>query len=449
MRDASQAVRVAATGLLCALAPVLPASLAPAAEITDPPEVFAGVLRDDAGNAVAGAKIKASNVGGMHCGMIEVRESETTTRDDGSFALRTGFYPVHLSVESEIGTVHHPRNPYRRYRKVPLEVLRHAAHEIVLMRWAEVAGRVVDRRTGGPVREFSVHFATVSSHAPRKYRSEDGAFMEARFIPGEYTITVTAAGYAPSIIPSRTVPPGTRTDIRVVRMSGGPTLDGRIVARDTGRPIAGAKVRFRDPEGLAIVSYPPFALEATTDDEGRFAVRNMPLIELEALAFLPTPRRRMLTVGTVDMSQARNGALDITFRVDVGAVNGRAPRDVQRRAKRLMQAFERGDFRQSDPPLGTGGPVFGTRDGQTLNRDFLAHQTKLLIALGREAVPELIEWLEHRETYVRYIAARSLQDITGLRPTFYYHATPGQPFDGDDRWSEKAVGAWRGWYDAR
>jgi hypothetical protein len=64
-------------------------------------------------------------------------------------------------------------------------------------------------------------------------------------------------------------------------------------------------------------------------------------------------------------------------------------------------------------------------------------------------VPELIRWLRHDEPYVLFIAAYSLKRITGEDPTFYYFGTPGEPFNGEDKWFERCVETWRKWHEDR
>jgi hypothetical protein len=87
--------------------------------------------------------------------------------------------------------------------------------------------------------------------------------------------------------------------------------------------------------------------------------------------------------------------------------------------------------------------------GQEHSRSFLQYQAETLILLGDNAVPELIRWLPHDEAYVRYLAAYSLREITGENPTFYHFARPGESFNADDKWYERCVETWRGWYQRR
>ena len=125
-----------------------------------------------------------------------------------------------------------------------------------------------------------------------------------------------AEGYAPSIIHAVRVAPGSSIDIGAVRMASGPTLAGRVVSTKDGRPVEGAVIRIRDARTHAVVAYPPDQLTATSDADGRFAVKNMPLLVLEVYTSIEKPSHRTLTIGEVDMSLARKGAVEAVFFLD-------------------------------------------------------------------------------------------------------------------------------------
>ena len=278
-----------------------------------PPADFSGTLRDDTGKPLSNVKITASNHGALRCGNMKVHSADTTTDAQGKFNLNTGFYPVHIKVESKVGTMGYAQNYYYWGNKIPDALLRQNQHDLVLMRYAEVSGQVVDEKTGKPVPEFHVHYVAKMSHAPRNYKSKDGRFVEARVTPGTNSITVMAKGYAPMIIHAVSIQPGSSKDLGIVKMSKGPTLTGRVLSADNAKPVANTEIRFRCPPYNAAVSYPPFELNATTDSEGRFSIDNMPLLPLEPFLSIEKPKHRTLTMRTVDMSLAQNGTMDALF----------------------------------------------------------------------------------------------------------------------------------------
>jgi len=78
--------------------------------------------------------------------------------------------------------------------------------------------------------------------------------------------------------------------------------------------------------------------------------------------------------------------------------------------------------------------------GRTVARSQLDAETGPLIALGREAVPYLLPWVGSDNPAIRYVAIRSLEEITGRRPDLSYFADdPGQ--------RDRAVEQWRQWYE--
>jgi hypothetical protein len=48
---------------------------------------------------------------------------------------------------------------------------------------------------------------------------------------------------------------------------------------------------------------------------------------------------------------------------------------------------------------------------------------------------------------MRYIASRSLEDITGLHAAFNHFREPQESFGDDPDWFDKAKNVWRKWYE--
>jgi len=118
-------------------------------------------------------------------------------------------------------------------------------------------------------------------------------------------------------------------------------------------------------------------------------------------------------------------------------------------ARRLLDDYEKGIF-----VVETNGVVFSngwTMDvnGKEMPRSFFQRQADHLIAVGRPAVPILLERLDDRKRYIRYICAYSLQKITKLEPTFYYFGEPHEPFNGQTNWFKNAYETWKHWDNAQ
>jgi hypothetical protein len=78
--------------------------------------------------------------------------------------------------------------------------------------------------------------------------------------------------------------------------------------------------------------------------------------------------------------------------------------------------------------------------GDSVVRSTLQAEARPLIALGSEAVPELLPWVTSEHPALRYAAIYALQQITGESPHIPYFA------DRDDEgYRAKAIDVWRNW----
>jgi len=116
--------------------------------------------------------------------------------------------------------------------------------------------------------------------------------------------------------------------------------------------------------------------------------------------------------------------------------------------RRLLAEYGKGVFAEATAPMEQSGWMMDVH-GKQRARSFLQSQAAPLVKLGRPAVPVLLERLEDKQRFIRYICAYSLQKITGQEPTFYYFGEPHKPFNGEADWFEKAHDVWRQWYDAQ
>jgi hypothetical protein len=87
----------------------------------------------------------------------------------------------------------------------------------------------------------------------------EGAFRIAGLARGQYRIIATCTGFAPE----QKEGVDTGAEPLVLSLKAGRTVTGRVVAAETGAPIAGAKVSIRESR-------------TRTDDEGKFVLEGVP-----------------------------------------------------------------------------------------------------------------------------------------------------------------------------
>ena len=166
--------------------------------------------------------------------------------------------------------------------------------ELRMTRSAAFAGRVVDAVTGAPVRSFVVRvgfpaeqlrgsalngipaewFRGVAFDDPQgRWLLEDD--LEA---DRAAAIQIEAQGYAPVTLDAVFTAHDPDPDANVVRLVSGTLVRGRVVERESGAPVVGARVR-------RVTERVPFATlddsgepvpEAHTDAAGRFELRDVP-----------------------------------------------------------------------------------------------------------------------------------------------------------------------------
>jgi hypothetical protein len=129
-----------------------------------------------------------------------------------------------------------------------------------------IEGFVVDAQ-GNPAANAEVQ---VSGHAPEVTTTGAGGGFSVEVEAGSYTVSARRGGEAGSLGKPVIVGPGkTVRDVRI-RLGQGSALEGRVVARATGTPIAGASVDV-SPYGIN-----GDAGRAVTDGAGHFAVEGLP-----------------------------------------------------------------------------------------------------------------------------------------------------------------------------
>lgn len=182
--------------------------------------------------------------------------------------------------------------------------------QLVLDREVTLVGRVTDRLTREPIPQFALDVllpdAHGASHSPRvtdpgekSFASSHGEFFLTGLPAGPRDLRITARGYAPTLI-LVDLSPGETREVDIV-LDRGRTVASRVVD-ESGRPIAGVKVRRSLPPALEArfgpANYATVILgkggvhafdlgqsrwEARTDDEGHFALDDCPSEPFEIL----------------------------------------------------------------------------------------------------------------------------------------------------------------------
>ncbi len=116
----------------------------------------------------------------------------------------------------------------------------------------------------------------------------------------------------------------------------------------------------------------------------------------------------------------------------------------------IMRTLESGELLVTPRPkewVFSDGWTMEHPSGGVIQRSVLAKQCEAITPYGWRAVPELLHWLNHEEQFMRYIAARSLEIITGVSPEFYYFREPHTSSESGVDWCDKAKAEWKRWYD--
>ncbi|MCY1014234.1 carboxypeptidase regulatory-like domain-containing protein [Pyxidicoccus sp. MSG2] len=231
-------------------------------------EVLAGRVVDESGTAIAGAGVRATkprgtSLPGAEDGSAPV--AETLSDADGRFLLERlppGRYDVFAEVLGRVSTT--APNVEAGRRDLTL----------TLARGARLTGRVRDER-GAPVASFQLELQLHRGPLEREFGSTltvvdpEGRFTVEGLAPGTYTLRVGAYGLAPAA-PTVSVPPNT-ADVGPVdiTLQPGARLEGQVVKRGGGDPIAGARVQV---EGGVYDASLSTVFDAMTDTSGRFTL---------------------------------------------------------------------------------------------------------------------------------------------------------------------------------
>lgn len=126
----------------------------------------------------------------------------------------------------------------------PVEIVAPASGvELRLPRPGKIEGRVVDRESDQPVRDFSAWVETpgrARTEAPRSFHTDDGRFVLENVSPGTFDLHVSAPHYVSATSSDVEVVEGKSATVSVALDRGG-TVVGRVTAG--GRPVPAASVQ--------------------------------------------------------------------------------------------------------------------------------------------------------------------------------------------------------------
>jgi protocatechuate 3,4-dioxygenase beta subunit len=201
----------------------------------------AGVVQDGLRRPIAGAQVMAAATGGL--------SGRAVTDSFGRFTVRgLPDGPVTLQVQ------HPDYAPASGTSRTGRDNV-----EITLAPAGGLAGQVRDAHTGGPMLSFTLRArGPAGAEVTRSF--EKGDFALVPIVPGRWTVTVEAPGYATRVVafdvpPAREPRQASLSDVRIELRQGG-TLAG-IVYDQHGDVVSGALIQV----GL---------VRATSDSRGRF-----------------------------------------------------------------------------------------------------------------------------------------------------------------------------------
>ena len=164
----------------------------------------------------------------------------------------------------------------------PLEIVAPAsAVELKLPRPGRVEGRVLDRESDQPVRDFSAWLETsgrMRMEAPRSFHTDDGRFVLENVAPGTFDLRVSAPRYVSATSSDVEVVEGKSATVTVALDRGG-TVVGRVTGG--GRPLTAVTVQaagdgmrsFRRAKGEQTDANGEFTLEGVAAGMQRLELR--------------------------------------------------------------------------------------------------------------------------------------------------------------------------------
>ena len=224
----------------------------------------AGRVTNSKGQPVQGASVRARE------GRVEIADCMT----DAAGRYRLLGLP-NSDLEVDVVTVGYVDLRKRRLR------VDQGAVDFRITRAGALAGRVVDAKTGKPLRVFKVALFGEGRMNRRVLRFDvaDGRWRMQRstFTPGErFTLEISAPGYAVTVLRGVQATPDPAPDRTIARMRPGVRLTGRVLDRTTGSPIPGAAVHLLWPDRPSMRIPQVRTITQNSGARGDFAFPDLP-----------------------------------------------------------------------------------------------------------------------------------------------------------------------------
>lgn len=244
-------------------------------------EITGRVLRG--GNPLPDVRVSTTGGGPMGPPPVARIEAENA---DGTFSvkdLKPG--PIHLFFSSRDQSVQVRRTLEAPARDIVVEV----------PVGARISGRVVDKETKSPIRDFQAGISgvrsaggmmTVGPALLRSFSDDEGRFVLENVRPGAAELEVRAAGYAVAKVPGLTLEDGKEVTGIEVFVDRGTRLVGKVTGAD-GLAVEGASVRIEHivEQGPNRASYG--GAPSKTDDRGEFTFDALAAGDVTVVVFHP------------------------------------------------------------------------------------------------------------------------------------------------------------------
>lgn len=196
----------------------------------------AGSVTDETGRRLEGARVVCLGEppqAAMQSGRLDFDKAWTNTGSEGRFRFddlpRKGGYILIAQKEGYAVAMKHEVD-------VPSE-----DHEIALSRGFSLEGKVTDARSGRPLAGAKVlAIGGRGGSIDQAVSDAEGRYRFANLAPGEYELMFSAEGF--SAAHESVGGQIGETQVKDVQLSKGLRIAGKVTARDTGEPVAGAKV---------------------------------------------------------------------------------------------------------------------------------------------------------------------------------------------------------------